>query len=231
MTRAAAPCRGVLFDLDGTLLDTAPDMVAALNALRAEHGVSALPFAHARARVSHGSVALVRLGFPRAPEGEFETLRQRFLDLYAARIAEETVPFPGMEQLLGTLEANRIPWGIVTNKPGWLTERLLEALGLRRRAASVVSGDTFPERKPHPRPVLAAAAELGVAAEQCLFVGDAERDVQAALAARMTAIVALFGYLGPADRVAEWQAHGCIDTPLEVLDWVARPGAMPASSG
>lgn len=210
----------VLFDLDGTLLDTAPDMAAAINALRAEHSLPPLPFASIRPFVSHGATALVRLGFPQAPEAEFDVLRERFLSLYRGCLAEETQLFAGMAELLATLEQARIPWGIVTNKPTWLTEPLLEALQLRERAAALVCGDTFAERKPHPRPLLHAASQLAVAAQSCIYVGDAERDVRAARAAQMRALVARFGYIGPTDRIEEWQADGCIDAPLEILNWL-----------
>jgi N-acetyl-D-muramate 6-phosphate phosphatase len=210
----------VLFDLDGTLLDTARDMAAAMNALRAEASLDPLPFESVRPYVSHGATAMVRLGFPSIPEPQFNMLRERFLILYRDCLTEETQLFEGMTELLGALELAGIPWGIVTNKPAWLTEPLLDALQLRERAGSLVCGDTFPERKPHPRPLLHAAAELAVAPESCLFIGDAERDIKAARAARMRALIARFGYIGPADRIDEWLADGCIDSPLEILDWL-----------
>jgi len=210
----------VLFDLDGTLLDTARDMATAMNALRAEASLPPLPFESVRPYVSHGATAMVRLGFPQLREPEFNVLRDRFLILYRDCLAEETQLFAGMPELLGALELAGIPWGIVTNKPTWLTEPLLAALQLRERAGSLVCGDTFPERKPHPRPLLHAAAELAVAPESCLFVGDAERDIKAARAAQMRALIARFGYIGPADRIDEWLADGCIDSPLEILDWL-----------
>jgi phosphoglycolate phosphatase len=210
----------VLFDLDGTLLDTARDMAAAMNALRAEASLAPLPFESVRPFVSHGATAMVRLGFPEAPEAEFNVLRDRFLTLYRGCLADETQLFEGMPELLGALELAEIPWGIVTNKPAWLTEPLLDALQLRGRAGSLVCGDTFPERKPHPRPLLHAAAELAVAPELCLYIGDAERDIKAARAAQMRALVARFGYIGPADRIEEWLADGCIDSPLQILDWL-----------
>jgi phosphoglycolate phosphatase len=163
---------------------------------------------------------MVRLGFPEVPESRFNVLRDRFLALYRACLTEETQLFAGVSELLGTLEAAGIPWGIVTNKPTWLTEPLLAELRLLERTSSLVCGDTLPERKPHPRPLLHAAAQLGVAPESCLYIGDAERDIKAARAAQMRALVARFGYIGPADRIADWLADGCIDSPLEVLDWL-----------
>jgi phosphoglycolate phosphatase len=209
-----------LFDLDGTLLDTAPDMVKAINSLRAEENLAPLPFAAVRPQVSHGAAALVRLGFAQALDAEFESLRGRFLAIYRGCLAEETQLFAGMAQLLAALEHNGIPWGIVTNKPTWLTEPLLEALGLHTRAGSVVCGDTFEERKPHPRPLLHAAAQVGVAPEKCLYVGDAERDIQAARAANMRSLIARFGYIGPTDDLESWSADGCIDSPHEILQWL-----------
>lgn len=215
--------RAVLFDLDGTLLDTAPDMVAALNALRAERSVAPLPFATARPQVSHGAAALVRLGFPDAVDPDRETLRIRFLELYAARLAVETRPFLGVPELLDAIERAGLPWGIVTNKPAWLTDPLLTALGLRSRARVVVSGDTVAQRKPHPLPLLYAAQALALAPSDCLYVGDAERDVQAARAAGMRAIVALFGYIDAREQPQDWPAAGWVDSPLQILAWLDRP--------
>lgn len=212
--------KAVLFDLDGTLLDTAPDMACALNALLAEEQLAPLPFATVRPFVSHGATSLVRLGFPETPEDQFNILRERFLAIYRGCLANATRLFDGMPELLATFERTGIPWGIVTNKPTWLTEPLLEALNLHVRAGSVVCGDTFEERKPHPRPLLHAATELGVTPEACLYVGDAERDVRAAKAAQMRVLVARFGYIGPADNIDAWSADGCIDSPQEILQWL-----------
>jgi N-acetyl-D-muramate 6-phosphate phosphatase len=212
--------KAVLFDLDGTLLDTAPDMTCALNSLLAEQGLEPLAFAIVRPYVSHGAVSLVRLAFPEAREEEFNRLRERFLAIYRGCLADSTRLFEGMPELLTTFERVGIPWGIVTNKPTWLTEPLLEALGLHTRAGSVVCGDTFEERKPHPRPLLHAASEIGVAPADCLYVGDAERDIRAARAAEMRSLIARFGYIGPADDIAAWSADGCIDSPHEILQWL-----------
>jgi N-acetyl-D-muramate 6-phosphate phosphatase len=210
----------LLLDLDGTLLDTAPDMGGALNLLRAEHGLEPLPAARIRPVVSHGAVRLVALGFPEASGAEFERLRLRFLDLYAGRLAEGTRLFPGFESVLDVLEARDTPWGIVTNKPGWLTGPLLESLGLGRRAACAVSGDTLAERKPHPLPLLHAAGLIGVAAERCVYVGDAERDIQAGRAAGMTTVVAAYGYLSAEDDPSRWQPDGIVGSPDELLSWL-----------
>ena len=217
---AAPSIRGVLFDLDGTLLDTAPDMADTLNALRAEEHLPPLAFSAIRNFVSHGSLALVRLGFEAADPGRFEILRARFLELYRARLTARTQPFEGIPALLAALEQSDIPWGIVTNKPGWLTEPLLQGLGLYARAAAVVSGDTLAQRKPHPAPLLHAARQLGLEPEACVYVGDAERDVLAARAAGMRALVASFGYIRDEERPYLWPADAWVDSPLGVLDWL-----------
>ena len=177
--------RAVLFDLDGTLLDTAPDMVGAINLLRVEEGLDPLPFERLRVHVSHGAARLVEIGFGCAEGDRFESLRRRFLDLYRGRLCEATRLFDGLEEVLLELEVHNIPWGVVTNKPGWLTDPLIQAVGLGRRVGCVVSGDTLAERKPHPLPLLHAADLLGVSAADCTYVGDAERDIQAGRAAGM----------------------------------------------
>lgn len=217
---SSRPVRAVLFDLDGTLLDTAPDMVSALNALRAEQGLDPVPFTQARPHVSHGALALVRLGFPHL--ADHEPLRLRYLELYRERLAVHTQPFDGVPELLAALERSGTAWGVVTNKPGWLTLPLLDALDLRRRAAVIVSGDTVSERKPHPMPLLHAAQALERATPECLYVGDAERDVQAAVAAGMPVLVALFGYIGVEEAPQRWPADGWISAPLETLQWLSQ---------
>ncbi len=201
----------LLLDLDGTLLDTAPDMGGALNLLRAEHGLDPLPAHVIRPVVSHGAMRLVALGFPEATGDTFEALRRRFLDLYAANLAIGTRLFPGFEDVLESLESRGLPWGIVTNKPGWLTDPLLAALGLDRRAACAVSGDTLAERKPHPLPLLHAARLVGVEPARCVYVGDAERDIQAGRAAGMTTVV---------EDPLQWQPHGVVASPDELLQWM-----------
>jgi phosphoglycolate phosphatase len=226
MRRAAA----VLFDLDGTLLDTAPDMVGALNRLRVEEGRDPLPFTAVRASVSHGAMRLTQVGFPEAEGAEFERLRLRFLQVYAANLAHETVLFPGLDAVLQRFEAEGIPWGVVTNKPGWLTDPLLDHLDLARRACCVVSGDTVAERKPHPLPLLHAAALTGVDPRHCVYVGDAERDIVAGRAAGMWTVVAAYGYLGAGDDPNAWSPHGIIHHPEQVADWLDLPHLEGAAS-
>jgi phosphoglycolate phosphatase len=212
--------RAALFDLDGTLLDTAPDLAAALNALLREEQRPALELAVVRPHVSSGAVAVVRVGFPGVSGAAFERLRRRFLELYGAAVSVHSRLFPGFEAVLATLEAHRLPWGIVTNKARWLTEPLLIDLGLHARAACVLSGDTLPERKPHPRPLLVAAEQIGVAPADCVFVGDALRDVQAARAAGMVPLAVRFGYLDPADRPDTWPVAAWLDVPADLLSWL-----------
>ncbi len=210
----------LLLDLDGTLLDTAPDMGGALNRLREENGLDPLPSPTIRPVVSHGSARLVSLGFPTAKGDEYERLRLRFLEIYALNLADHTRLFPGAEALLTELERLGLPWGIVTNKPGWLTDPLLASLGLDRRAACVVSGDTLPERKPHPLPLLHAARVIGITPERCVYAGDAERDIQAGRAAGMTTVVAAYGYISADDDPRTWQPAGMVTEPLQLLDWM-----------
>lgn len=215
----------LLLDLDGTLLDTAPDMGGALNRLRIERGLEPLAPAVYRPVVSHGAARLVALGFPDATGDAFEQLRLRFLEIYARNLAGHTRLFPGIDDVLAELEERGLPWGIVTNKPAWLTDPLLEALALSHRAACVVSGDTLPQRKPHPLPLLHAAALAGVQPEHCVYVGDAERDIQAGRAAGMATVVAAYGYLSADDDPRSWQPTGIVAQPADLREWMA-PRAM-----
>ena len=219
--------KAVLFDLDGTLLDTARDFHESLNDLRAEERLEPLAFEIVRAQVSHGGHALVRLGFGKLEAAAHETMRMRLLNIYRQRLARHTRLFEGGDEMLDAIEQRGLSWGIVTNKPGWLTDPLLVEVKLHERARAVVSGDTLPERKPHPSPLLHAAKTLGVNPGECVFVGDAERDCQAARAAGMYSVIAGFGYLGDDDRADEWFQHGWLDTPLDLLTWLdgARNGA------
>jgi 2-phosphoglycolate phosphatase len=221
--------RTVLFDLDGTLLDTAPDMVAALNALRLENQLAPLPYEVVRGAVSHGAAKLVKTGFPDADGSVFETLRARYLTIYSGALARGTRLFPGMDQVLDSLSARGLSLGIVTNKPGWLTDPLLEEMRLASRFVCVVSGDTVAERKPHPLPLLHAAQLAGVAAQECIYVGDALRDVQAAHAANMPALIADYGYLLPDEDSSTWGGDAHLQQPSDLLQWLDARGRACAS--
>lgn len=212
--------RTVLFDLDGTLADTAPDLYAAQALLSREEGREPMPFEAVRNHVSHGSTALVKLAFADARDQEFERLRRRFLEIYAENLFLDTVLFPGMEPLLAWLEARNIKWGVVTNKPAFLTAPLMESLGLARRAACIVSGDTVAERKPHPAPMWHACELAGSRPAECLYVGDAERDIRAGQAAGMATLIAMYGYIDETQHPEQWGADGMIREAREVADWV-----------
>ncbi len=211
----------VLFDLDGTLADTAPDLADALNTVLLNNNKDTLPFEQIRPMVSHGGMALVSLGFGIEPEHpEFEPLRQQLLEIYASGIANKTRLFPGMAELLDFIESAGMNWGVVTNKPAWLTNPLLDALQLSRRTVSIVSGDTLAERKPHPLPLLHACEQAGSQGFECVYVGDAERDIVAGHKAGMKTIVALFGYIGTDDRPDTWGADALLETPQEIQEWL-----------
>ncbi len=218
--RSAAP-RTVLFDLDGTLADTAPDLAAALNTLRAEEGLAPLPYATIRPVVSHGTTALIHLSHGTALDMDtLDRLRTRIVALYRENICRETRLFPGMGNVLDSIEAYGLNWGIVTNKPAVLTEPLLAALGLDARAACIVSGDSLNERKPHPAPMWHACHLAGSLAHECVYVGDAARDIEAGRAAGMHTLVALYGYIGTEDDPQGWGADALITTPAEIMTWL-----------
>ena len=217
-----APPEGVLFDLDGTLLDTAPDMVRALCQLCQERGLPEPTLAEIRPSVSHGSPGMLKAGLGLAMDDpRYEECNQRFLELYREAIAIETILFPGMAEVLACLESRAMGWGVVTNKPGWLTEPLLKALGLWTRAACVVSGDTLDKKKPDPEPLWYACERLQIAPHRALYVGDAERDMQAGKRAGMTALVARFGYLSTEDRPEEWGADGFLEQPIDLFKYIS----------
>ncbi len=208
----------VLFDLDGTLIDTAPDMVGALNNLLVEEKRAPLPLESIRPYVSQGGLVLTRLGFEdHVDEAEIEPLRQRFLQHYRKIVADDSRLFDGYEAVLAELEARSIPWGIVTNKPEWLTHPLLEKLNLAARCAVVIGGDTLPQRKPHPRPLQVAAERIGVDCRNCVYVGDDERDVISGRAAGMKTLVASYGYIEDGCDIRKWNADGVIEKPADLL--------------
>jgi phosphoglycolate phosphatase len=216
-----AGIRAVLFDLDGTLVDTAPDLGYALNLQRARHGFAPLPDDTIRPQASHGARGLLGLGFGLKPEdAKFPAMREEFLELYAANICRHSQPFPGIPGLLDAIEARGLKWGVVTNKPARFTEPLMSLLDLAERAACIVSGDTCPQPKPHPAPMLTAADLCDAPPAACLYLGDAERDIEAARAAGMPALVAAWGYLDATDTPHAWGAHAEIRHPLDTLDYL-----------
>lgn len=215
------PINAVLFDLDGTLVDTAPDLAYALNTLLQEQGHSALPYEYIRPVASNGSAGLLGLGFGiTTHHPEYKALQQRFLQLYQDNIARETRLFEGMEEVIAQLEKASITWGIVTNKPEFLTEPLVIALGLKNRAACIVSGDTTTHSKPHPAPMLYACELIQRQPEHCLYIGDAKRDIEAGKNANMQTMTARYGYLSNQDNPESWLADAIIDHPSELLQWI-----------
>jgi phosphoglycolate phosphatase len=214
-----------LFDLDGTLLDSAPDFVATLNRMLAERGEPAMPLDALRPHVSKGARAMLAAVFPRLDVATRDAMIPAFLEVYQQELARHGAPFEGVEALLDAIEAAGCRWGIVTNKPEYLAVQLLPLLGWQRRCAVLVGGDTLPVRKPDPLPLLHAAMQLGLGAEDCVYVGDDERDILAARAAAMPSIAALWGYRLDEDDPATWQADVSAPTPRALLDPAAWPQA------
>lgn len=211
----------VLFDLDGTLLDSAPDFAVIVRLLRDQAGLPPLPYEPIRASVSHGTQAVIDTGFQDA-----DTLKDdpaffnRFLDLYEEHLATASQLFAGMDAVLSEFEKAGIPWGIVTNKPTRFTLPLLERLRLDQRAQVVVCGDTFPNRKPHPQPLVEAMRALRAAPDRTLYCGDAERDIQAGHRAGMPTALAAYGYLGESDTPCDWRAHHWLHQPSDLIPLV-----------
>lgn len=214
--------RAVLFDLDGTLADTAPDMARTVNLMRTRRGLAAVPLGQVRAYVSSGARGMVCSAFGITPEHpEFGGLREEFLALYGDNLCIDTRLFPGMEELLGSLEERAIAWGVVTNKFERFARPLIEALGLGARAAVLVGGDTCARAKPFPDPLIFAAQRLQVTPADALYVGDDQRDVQAARAAGMPVLVAGYGYLGDGPPAHSWGADGIVDSVRGIGEWLA----------
>ncbi len=213
--------QAVLFDLDGTLVDTAPDLAAALNQIVREENMPPLPYESIRPYVSQGGLALIKLAFDQVrQEQEIEPLRLRFLEYYSQHIADHSRLFEGFEEVLETLERKSIHWGIVTNKPAWLTEPLLQKLNLDKRSAVTISADTTAHKKPHPLPLTTAAEHIKVDCDKCLYVGDDPRDVEAGNAAKMITVIAKYGYISENSDLEQWQAQHHIEHPLQILDLI-----------
>ena len=208
----------VLFDLDGTLIDSAPDLAGAGNEMRAARQLPPLPYESFRPMVGSGARGMVGVALQVGPAAaEYEALRDEFLQRYEARMTRETRIFPDVPPMLDMLRAMDIPWGIVTNKATRFAQPLVQALGLDRGAAALVCGDTAPRAKPHPDPLLEAARRIGLPPGNCVYVGDDLRDVQAGRAAGMGTIIAAWGYLGLGDAIEAWGADHVIRSPVELL--------------
>jgi N-acetyl-D-muramate 6-phosphate phosphatase len=214
--------RAVLFDLDGTLIDSAPDLAGAGNDMRCARGLPPLPLSHFRPMVGSGARGMLGRALQVQPgDAEFETLRDEFLQRYEARMTRETRVFETMQPVLEALRRDARPWGIVTNKATRFSEPLVRALGLLDQAATLVCGDTTPHAKPHPAPLLEAARRLGVPASECAYVGDDLRDVQAGRAAGMVTVAAAWGYLGEGEAIEAWGAQHVIESPAALLQLLA----------
>jgi 2-phosphoglycolate phosphatase len=211
----------VLFDLDGTLIDSAPDLAGAANDLRAQRGLQALPYEALRPMVGAGARGMVGVAFGLRPgEDGFEPLRDAFLARYAERMLDRTRVFDAVEPVLRTLSAAGVPWGIVTNKVTRYAEPVVRGLGLDARAGVLIAGDTTAHSKPHPAPLLEAARRLGHDAGRCVYVGDDLRDVQAGRAAGMATLAAGWGYLGQGESIDEWGADAILREPSQLLNWL-----------
>lgn len=214
--------RGVLFDLDGTLLDTAPDFVAACNAASLEFGLAPQNLDVLRPYVTDGAPAM--LDFVASLNGtiieDFEALHERMLELYEANIALETRYFSGIAEVLDQLEVRGLGWGIVTNKISRFTDPLLEALGIATRAGCVISGDTTAHAKPHPLPMLEASRRIGLPPDACVYIGDHRRDIEAGKNAGMATLAALYGYVPADDPAHQWGADALLKHPKDILAWL-----------
>ena len=210
--------RAVLFDLDGTLIDSAPDLAGAGNDMRVARGLAPHPLSHFRPMVGSGARGMLARALGIGPDdATFDDLRDEFLSRYEARMTRDTQVFPQMQPVLEALTRNAMPWGIVTNKATRFSEPLVRALGLLPAAATLVCGDTTPHAKPHPEPLLEAARRMGMPAEACVYVGDDLRDVQAGRAAGMTTVAVRWGYLGAGEPIEAWGADHLLQTPAELL--------------
>jgi phosphoglycolate phosphatase len=211
----------VLFDLDGTLVDSAPDLAGAANELRQAHGLAALAFETLRPMVGTGARGMLEAAFGISPaDARFDALREDFLARYESRILRETRVFSRMEPVLQMLERAALPWGIVTNKAARFSVPLVHGLGLMQRCAVLISGDTTSHAKPHPQPLLEAARRLGVMPQRCLYIGDDLRDVQAGRGAGMATLVAAWGYLGRGESIDSWNADAVLAQPEDLLNWL-----------
>ena len=212
----------VLFDLDGTLIDSAPDLGGAADRMRVKRGLPSLPMDSYRPMCGAGARGMLEVAFGMTPDHvDFEAMREEFFSNYQHCMTQRTYAFDGVPELISALQARGLAWGVVTNKSQRFTDPLTAAMPLFATAGAIVSGDTTPYAKPHPAPLLEAAQRLGIAPQRCLYVGDDERDIVAGHAAGMRTVAATYGYLGSKTDVAAWNAHAQINSPLALLQWLA----------
>ncbi|MES2998282.1 MAG: phosphoglycolate phosphatase [Pseudomonadota bacterium] len=211
----------VLFDLDGTLLDTAPDLAATLNALLLAQHFQPLPLTKIRPSISEGVTGLLTLGFNITDENSaFPSLRKQFIEYYSQHICDQTQLFPGIGKLIQYLQKNHLSWGIVTNKSTALTMKLIEHFPLLKKTNCVIGGDTLEYSKPHPKPLLYACECIERTPENCVYIGDSQRDIEAANAAGMHSLIASYGYIPSKKEAASWKASAMVQTPLDIIDWL-----------
>jgi 2-phosphoglycolate phosphatase len=215
----------VLFDLDGTLVDTAPDLAETTNRLLTLHQRPTRSLASIRPYVSHGTIGMLGFAFGvKEADPEFAGLRKEFLEIYENHLCYQSKLFAGMDEVLKYIEKQNMTWGVVTNKPDFLTRPLMAELSLAQRCACIVSGDTLPQRKPDPAPMYYAAELAGSKAAECLYVGDAERDIEAGRRAGMHTLIARYGYIESHENPDNWQADGDINQPSELISWLKNFG-------
>jgi phosphoglycolate phosphatase len=208
----------VLFDLDGTLIDSAPDLGAAADQMRVQRGMSSLPLEAYRPLCGTGARGMLQVAFAIGPDhADFETMREEFFANYERCMTQRTYAFDGVHELIDALLARGLSWGVVTNKSQRFSMPLTSGMPLFASAGAIVSGDTTPHAKPHPAPLLEAARRIGLEPERCVYVGDDERDIIAGHAAGMRTVAATYGYLGSRSDVTDWNAHAHINSPLALL--------------
>lgn len=214
--------QAVLFDLDGTLIDSAPDLGAAVDKMRVDRGMSSMPLAHYRHMAGAGARGMISLAFGYTPDHpDYEAMKEEFFRNYESCMTERTFAFEGVAQMIAALVAAKLPWGVVTNKSKRFAEPLTQAMPLFKSSAVLICGDTTPHAKPHPEPLLEAARRLGLDPSACIYVGDDERDIVAGHAAHMKTVAAAYGYLGAQGDVEKWQAHAQIQSPSELASLIS----------
>ncbi|MFM1948428.1 MAG: Phosphoglycolate phosphatase [Pseudomonadota bacterium] len=210
--------QAVLFDLDGTLIDSAPDLGAAVDKMRVTRGLSSMPLSHYRPMAGAGARGMLGLAFGMTPEHpDYEVMKEEFFQNYETCMTQRTFAFEGVALLIDALVARQLPWGVVTNKSKRFTEPLTQGMPLFATASVVISGDTTPHAKPHPAPLLEAAKRLRIEPARCVYVGDDERDIVAGHAAEMKTVAATYGYLGSQSDIQAWRAHAQIDAPSQLM--------------